>query len=368
MQFLSIVVFQNEVKIWLLALLVFLLAFFLLKLLKKIATEKIGSFSHKTSTRVDDFILNFVKATRSFFIFSWSLYCAYLLLGFHGTVDAAASKVIFLVTMLQAGIWGNAAVRCAVESYLKSRTPEDTATTTAIGLTTFVARVCLYGMLALLTLNNLGFNVTALITGLGVGGIAVALAVQNILSDLFASLTIVLDKPFVVGDFIIVGEHKGTVEKVGLKTTRIRSLSGEQLIFPNASLLQSQLRNFKTMTERRVAFTVGLVYQTSFQKLKIVPQLIKEIIEKQEKVRFDRSHFSNYGSFSLDFETVYWITDADYNVFMDIQQQIYLQIFERFEKEGLSFAYPTQTLFGKNETIVTTVQNVGVSSSQIAVE
>ena len=160
-----------------------------------------------------------------------------------------------------------------------------------------------------------------------------------------ASFSIVLDRPFVIGDFIIVDDYLGTVEHIGLKTTRVRSLSGEQLVFSNADLLRGRVRNYKRMYERRVVFSIGVVYQTPYEKLKQIPTLIQEIIEAQEHVHFDRAHFRQYGPYSLDFEIVYWVKNPDYNVYMNIQQAINLAIFQRFEKEQIEFAYPTQSLY-----------------------
>jgi small-conductance mechanosensitive channel len=196
----------------------------------------------------------------------------------------------------------------------------------------------------LLALDNLGFNVTALIAGLGVGGVAVALAVQNILGDLFASLSILIDKPFVVGDFIVIDDYMGSVEHVGLKTTRVRSLSGEQLVFSNSDLLKSRLRNYGRMFERRVVFTLGVTYQTPREQLKQIPAILKAAVEAQERTRFDRSHFAKYGDFSLNFETVYYVLGPDYTLYMNIQQAINLYVHEQFEQAGIDFAYPTQTL------------------------
>ncbi len=200
-------------------------------------------------------------------------------------------------------------------------------------------------MILLLVLDNLGVNITALVAGLGVGGIAVALAMQTILGDLFASLSIVLDKPFVVGDFLIIGDLLGSVEYVGLKTTRLRSLSGEQLVFSNSDLLGSRIRNYGRMYERRVQFNIGVTYQTPRDRLVKIPQIIREAVEQQSDTRFDRSHFKEYGDFSLVFESVYYVMGPDYNKYMDIQQAINLHIHERFEQQGIEFAYPTQTLF-----------------------
>jgi small-conductance mechanosensitive channel len=200
-------------------------------------------------------------------------------------------------------------------------------------------------VILLLMLDNLGINVTALVAGLGVGGIAVALAVQNILGDLFASLSIVLDKPFVIGDSITVDSYSGTVEHVGLKTTRIRSLGGEQLVFSNSDLLKARLRNFKHMQERRIVFSVGVLYQTPADKLEKIPALVKEIIEKAPRVRFDRAHLRDLGDSALIFEIVYWVLDPTYARYMDAQQSINLGLIRCFADEGIGFAYPSQSLF-----------------------
>jgi len=220
------------------------------------------------------------------------------------------------------------------------------ATITAFG---FIGRLFLWTIVLLLILDNLGVDITSLIAGLGIGGIALALAAQNILGDLFASLSIMLDKPFVIGDFIIVDEYMGSIEQIGLKTTHLRSLSGEQLIISNADLLKSRIRNYKRMYERRVVFSLGVIYQTPYDKLKTIPAMVREIIEAQEQTRFDRAHFKEFGNSSLNFEIVYWVKNPDYNVYMDLHQAINMEIFRRFEEEGIVFAYPTQTLYLNRE-------------------
>jgi len=205
--------------------------------------------------------------------------------------------------------------------------------------------VALWSTLLILALDNFGVNVTALVAGLGVGGIAVALAAQNVLGDLFASISILLDKPFVLGDFVIVGDFMGTVERIGIKTTRLRSLGGEELVFSNSDLLQSRLRNFKRMYERRVLFSVGVVYQTDIATVEKIPGVLRECVETQKDVRFDRAHFKSYGDFALNFEIVYYVQSPDYNRFMDVQQAINLAIGKRFAEDKIEFAYPTQTVF-----------------------
>jgi small-conductance mechanosensitive channel len=246
--------------------------------------------------------------------------------------------------IIQAAIWATAVIGELTKHFVKLQVEGEStqiATTTAL---TFVAKLLLWSIALLLLIENMGYDVSALVASLGVGGIAVALAAQNILGDLFASLSILFDKPFVVGDFIIVDDMLGTVEKVGLKTTRIRSLSGEQLVFSNNDLLSSRIKNYKRMEERRVVFTLGVTYQTSAKKLELIPTIIKESIEKQQRARFDRSHFKGYGDFALLFETVYWVTEPDYNLYMDIQQRINLELFQSFEDKAIEFAYPTQTI------------------------
>ena len=203
----------------------------------------------------------------------------------------------------------------------------------------------MWSIVLLLALDNLSIDVTALVTGLGIGGIAVALAAQNILGDLFASLTIVLDKPFLLKDFLIVNEFLGTVEHIGLKTTRLRSLTGEELVFSNADLLNSRIRNYGRMFERRVVFSLGVVYQTPRDKLAKIPDIIRSAIEAQEKTRFDRAHFKDFGAYALNFEAVYYVLVPDYNVYMDTQQAINFYIHEQLEAEGIEFAYPSQTVY-----------------------
>lgn len=184
---------------------------------------------------------------------------------------------------------------------------------------------------------------------MGIGGIAVALAVQNVLGDLFASMSIAFDKPFVIGDFIIIDDYMGTVEHIGLKSTRLRSLSGEQLVFANSDLLNSRIRNFKRMADRRISFSIGVTYDTPHEKVAAIPDMIREAIQAHDKTNFDRCHFSEYEDSALKFDTVYYVNDPDYNVYMDIQQDINLSLLRRFEEEGIEFAYPTRTVFIEQE-------------------
>jgi small-conductance mechanosensitive channel len=200
-------------------------------------------------------------------------------------------------------------------------------------------------MVLLLTLDNLGIDITALVAGLGIGGVAVALAVQNILGDLFASLSITLDRPFVIGDFLIVGDFMGSVEYIGIKSTRLRSLSGEQIIISNSDLLGSRVRNYGRMHERRVVFVTSITYETPEEHLERIPGLIREIIESQPNTRFDRSHFARHAAASLDFETVYYVLSPNYNQYMDTQQAVNIRLHRELKQLGVEFAYPTQKLY-----------------------
>ena len=210
---------------------------------------------------------------------------------------------------------------------------------------TWVVRLLIWAATLLFIFDNLGVNITAFVASLGIGGVAVALAAQSVLGDAFSSFAIFMDKPFQVGDFIIVGDLLGTVEHVGFKTTRIRSLGGEQLIFSNSDLTSSRIKNYKRMRERRVVFSVGVVYQTPVEKVKAVPPMIKRVIEEHEHARFDRAHFKSFGDFALIYEVVLYVLQPDYNTYMDLQQSINFRVIEEFQKAGIEFAYPTQQLY-----------------------
>ena len=231
-----------------------------------------------------------------------------------------------------------------LDSYLEKQENYETKKKLYTGLFTLI-KLIIWALAIFIFLDNAGVKITPLIAGLGIGGITVALASQAILADLFNYFVILFDRPFEAGDFIILDNYMGTVEYIGIKTTRIRSLSGEQLIIPNTHLTNSRILNSQRMEKRRVVFRIGVTYQTSVEKLKEIPQIIEKIIKAIDGTEFDRAHFSSYGDFSLIFEVAYYILSRDYKKYMDIQQEINLRIKEEFEKRGIEFAYPTQTLF-----------------------
>lgn len=344
MDILSIELADNTVQSWLIALAVAVAAFVALVIVKRFINSRLSVLVKRTESKWDDAFAELVAHTNSLFLFIIALFIGSLFLDLHGIQREIVFSVAAVAVIVQGGLWLNGLIQFVLNSEASRRRQMDPASVTTVNAMGFVGRLVLWAVVLLLILQNLGVDITALVAGLGIGGVAVALAVQNILGDLFASLSIVLDQPFSVGDFLIIGDLLGSVEHVGLKTTRLRSLSGEQLIFSNADLLGSRIRNYGRMFERRVVFNLSVTYQTPREKLIRIPTIIRLIIEEQEKVRFDRSHFQAYGDFSLKFETVYYVLGSDYNLYMDIQQAIYLQIHEAFEQEGIEFAYPTQTI------------------------
>ncbi len=308
--------------------------------------RRLSKLAQKTRTTWDDVFTYALGRTKGLVLLLVALYGGSLFLTLPQRVAALLEHLAVIAFLVQAGIWLSAGVRQWVELNREERSEEDAAAVMTMNVIGIAFRIALWSMVLLLALDNLGVDVTALVAGLGVGGIAVALAAQNILGDLFASLSIVLDRPFVLGDFLIVDDLMGSVEEIGLKTTRIRSLSGEQLVFSNTDLLSSRVRNYGRMFERRVVFELGVTYETPRSRLREIPNMIREVIEEHgERVRFDRAHFATYGDFALAFEVVYYVLGPDYNEYMDIQQAINLGIHERFEDAGIEFAYPTQTLF-----------------------
>jgi small-conductance mechanosensitive channel len=264
--------------------------------------------------------------------------------------DDVFGRLLVIGMLVQLGIWSATGIGRYMQLRRHQQLEEDAGAVAAMDIVSFLIRVSVWAFVVLLVLDNLGVNITALVAGLGVGGIAVALAAQNIISDLFASLSIVLDRPFVLGDFLVIDELSGNVEKVGLKTTRVRSLSGEQLVFSNNDLLNSRIRNYGRMFERRIVFTIGVVYQTPLEKLEQIPRVVEDIIIKQQSARFDRAHFQRFGDFSLNFEIVYYVESSNYKLYMDIQQAVNLELFKRFAEAGIEFAYPSQTLFVSRAT------------------
>jgi len=343
LEYLNQTFFGNPVKTWLVALGVAVAVFVLLRLFQQFLVIWVGRLIKKTKTKWDDIFIHSLRNTKPLFLAILSLFAGAVVLELSDDVRAILWQIVMIAFLLQVGIWVSSGLMYWLRSYRQDQ--EDPASVMTMNALGFLARLALWSIVVLLILDNLGVDITALVAGLGIGGIAIGLAVQNILGDLFASLSIVLDKPFVLGDFIIVDDLMGSVESIGIKTTRVRSISGEQLVFSNSDLLDSRIRNYGRLYKRRVVFTLGVTYGTAKDKLEKIPEILREAIEAQDKAKFDRSHFASYGDFSLNFETVYFVMDSDYNLYMDIQQAINLAVYQRFAEEGIEFAFPTQTLF-----------------------
>lgn len=313
-------------------------------LLHRIILWRFSKLSKRTTNQIDDFLVELVKKTKSISLVALGLFIALVSWDMPDRAVFWLERLVFIVLMLQVVWWGNALIKLSIDNYRQRKLETDASAVTTVQAIGVLGRITLWVIIILLILDNFGIEIAPLIAGLGIGGVAVALAVQNILGDLFASLSIVLDKPFVVGDFLIVDEYLGTVEYIGLKTTRLRSLSGEQIVFSNSDLLKSRIRNYKRMFERRVVFTVGVTYQTTYDQLAEIPKILREIVTSQDKIRFDRAHFKEYSDSSLVYEVVYYVLSSDFNIYMDIQQAINLEIYRRFSDAGIIFAYPTRTV------------------------
>ncbi|WP_166827659.1 mechanosensitive ion channel family protein [Thalassoroseus pseudoceratinae] len=332
---------------WATAIAIFVAGFMFLPAIKGIIRLRVKAIADRRDENCwSHGLVKMVAATRFWFLVMLSLFLATLALSLPRRGVEFNRSAIIVALVLQAAIWMNALIKFGMERYIKLRAEDASAITTAKAIA-FLVRCALWAVALLMVLSNLGVDVTTLVASLGVGGIAVALAAQNILGDLFASLSIVMDKPFVLGDFIIVGDMMGTVQHIGLKTTRVQSLSGEQLVFPNSDLLSSRIRNFKRMQERRIVFTIGVTYQTPSEQVKAIPDMLKTAVEAQNDVRFDRAHFKSYGDSALLYETVYYVMKPDYNLYMDIQQKINYHLLDKFTDENIEFAYPTQTVFAE---------------------
>lgn len=344
MDFLNVDLYGNLVRQWLVALLIAVAVAVILRLIVSLFVRRLGTIAQRTKTPWDDLFIHMLGRTKFLCLFILGVYAGSQFLILPGSARRVIDLVSIFALLLQGGVWLNAAITFWVKEYRREEHAGDTGRATTMAAIGFVCRVAVWSIVLMLALDNLGVDVTALVAGLGVGGIAVALAIQNILGDLFAALAILLDKPFVVGDFLKVGDDVGTVEVIGLKTTRLRSLSGEQIIFSNNDLLTSRVKNYGRMYERRIAFMIGVTYSTVREKLLKIPSILREAIEQQEQTRFDRSHFKSFGASSMDFETVYYVLTSEYDVYMDTQQAINFHIHERFEQEGIEFAYPTQTV------------------------
>jgi small-conductance mechanosensitive channel len=332
----------NPLRDWVAAAAIAGGSFVVLLLIQLLVVKRLGTIAKRTETQVDDFFVEIVRRTRRLLLLVVVIWLGSLSLAWPGRVEAILRTAAILAFLLQLSLWLLAGINFWVEHTRRKRLASDAASVTLIGAVGFVGKVVVWSILLLVALDNLGVDVTTLVAGLGVGGIAVGLALQNILGDLFASVSIVLDKPFVVGETIQVGDLVGKVESIGLKTTHVRSLSGEQLIFPNGDLLQSRIRNHARMGDRRVVLSFAVEYGTPIEKVEAIPGIVRGIIEPLEQIRFDRAHFIRLGPAGLDFEAVWFVLSTDNSLHMDRQQQILFTLMRRLQEEGIELAAPAR--------------------------
>ena len=337
--------FGNTTLAWLTALGIAAGVTLALYLVKVVVVHRLGLLAERTETKLDDVAVAALRSTKPIVMVVMGLYAGSKVLILPASLQLGLARTAITVGLIQAALWGNTALRTGLAHYYDNRAA-DPARATSAAAVGFIARLMLWIVIVLMMLDNLGVNITALVASLGIGGIAVALAVQNVLGDLFASLSIVLDKPFVVGDFIIVDKFLGTVEHVGLKTTRLRSLGGEQIVFANGDLLKSRLQNMTRMTRRRVALTVSVAHATPTDTLRAIPALLSELVngqsQAQSPVTLERAHFTGPSGTAMNFEVIYWVETADYIRFMDVQQEIALQVLDRFKAMDVALAVPIQ--------------------------
>ncbi len=332
--------FNNALWEYLVFLLIFLGLSFGFFLFKYIFYRKISAIIKEK--KVFSLLLSILDKIRSPFYIFVSFYIALSSI----VVPDILYRLFFLIflfwTTYRAVIVGYQFIDFLLEEYIKKNVEKGSkAMVRALGN---IAKGILWAFAFLVVLSILGVNVTGLVAGMGIGGAAIAFALQGILADLFSSFSIYFDKPFIEGDLIVVGGKWGTVEKIGIKSTRIRSLQGEEIVFSNKELTAAQVHNYRKMTQRRSEFKLGITYETPTQKMEKIPKMVKSIVDKEDLAEFGRIHFYNFGDFSLDYLLVYDIKSADYMTYMDINQKILLNIKKAFEKEEIEFAYPTKTI------------------------
>jgi small-conductance mechanosensitive channel len=349
-EFLNQTLWGNTAERYLIAVGILIAGIVLIKIFKTIVLYRLKKWADKTETTLDDFLIKGIEKSIVPLLYYGIFYVAVTSLILNPQFQKILQIVSLVILTFFIVRFVSSTIMFTLTYFIKKQERGDEKARQLRGMTVLI-NVFVWVIGIVFLMDNLGFNISAVVAGLGIGGIAIALAAQAILGDLFSYFVIFFDRPFEVGDFIIVGDKVGAVEYTGIKTTRIRALSGEQLVFSNTDLTNSRIHNYKKMERRRVVFKLGVIYQTTAEQLESIPKIVREIIESQQDITFDRGHFATYGDFSLNFEFVYYVTGADYNKYMDIQQSINMKIYRTFEEKGIEFAYPTQTVFVNKETV-----------------
>jgi small-conductance mechanosensitive channel len=333
--------FGNSLADWIAASLVAAAVWIGLSIVRRVISSRYQRYStagHPTPVRLIFYLLG---NTKQFFVLALALYAGQEELTVPLKVQRAVDNVVVVLLLLQIGLWAARSLKFYLEIKEMERGP-DRSFAGSLEIIRFVAHLLIWSLLSLVALENLGINITALLAGLGVGGVAVALALQSVLGDLFASLSIALDKPFVVGDRLVIDAFAGTVERIGIKSTRMRSDTGEQIVLSNADILKSRVRNFGRAPEQRALATIRVGYATAADKLQAIPGLLEGIVREQQNVRFERCHLTAFGDSSLQFELSYFVQQPKLNPLLDLQQIVNFRIIDEFQRLGVEFAYPTQ--------------------------
>lgn len=323
----------NCVWAWGVAILAALAAFVVIRTVVKALTRRLSARAERQGSRILRFLSEVLGRTSALTILLASVIAGAQLLTLPPHIATFLRSLLIVAALLQGGLWATLLLEKWLE--YKMSTQKEGARSTAVTLLSFAGKLLLWGFIALMSLENLGIDVTALIAGLGVGGIAVALATQTLLGDLLGSVVIAVDKPFEVGDLIIVGDLSGTVETIGLKTTRVRSIYGEQIVFSNADLIGSRIRNYKRMSERRVVLPLEVSPKTPVEKLEALPGVVKEEVSRFQDIRFDRAYFQKFIGATHGWEVVYHVLSPDISLHMDRQHEVNLALHKRFLKEGI---------------------------------
>ncbi len=340
----------DEMKIWLTAFVVFATVFLSLYLFRTIVLSRLRKLCMKTKTEADEILIDSIIQIGPFFYFVVSIWSAIQFL----ELPELLIKIVNWITLILLIYYITRTIQKLSEYIIrnhifKKREGKSESGQIIKGFITQVTKVLIWGIAILILLQNLGIQVSVLLGGMGLAGLAVGFALQTILEDIFAFFSIYFDRPFEIGDFVIFGEEMGTIEKIGIKTTRIRTLQGQELVVSNRELTATQVHNYRKMQERRIVFNFGITYETDYNKLKKVNKIVNKIFNNIKKARLDRVHFHEFGEFSLNYEVVYYVLSKDYYDYMDTQETVNLALFREFEKEGISFAYPTKrVLLDKN--------------------
>ncbi|WP_035333784.1 mechanosensitive ion channel family protein [Dyadobacter crusticola] len=345
---LNFLILGNTLITWSLAFALLAVLLIAIRFFRSIVIRRAKKWAMKTTTSWDNFVIEMIESSVVPVLYIGSVYLAFSMLTLPANVDRVAHTALLIVVTFFALRIVSSAFKKFVLSFIHHQENSEAKQKQASGLI-LIVNIVIWIIGIVFMIDNLGYDVTSLIAGLGIGGIAIALAAQTILGDLFSYFVIFFDRPFEIGDFVVIDDKSGVIEYIGIKTTRIRTLGGEQLVCSNTDLTNSRLHNYKRLQKRRILFHLGVTYQTSHATLAEIPGIIREIIESKPDLTFDRAHFSGYGDFSLNFEVVYYVLGADYTFYMDKQQAIYLDIFKAFEERKIDFAYPTQTLLMQME-------------------